>query len=164
MFLAAALALPASTTLAQDKKETTKWTVDAPHGAQKEITVTTDEGTWMSLDVSPDGKEIVFDMLGDIYIMPFTGGKARILRSGRAYEVQPRFSPDGRFISFTSDAGGGDNIWTMKRDGSDAKQVTTENFRLLNNAVWTPDGEYLVARKHFTATRSLGAGDSNLFL
>src|SRR5690606_28404895 len=54
---------------------------------------------------------------------------------------------------------GGDNIWVMKRDGSDAKQITKENFRLLNNAVWTPDGEYLIARKHFTASRSLGAGE-----
>ncbi|PVY42980.1 imidazolonepropionase-like amidohydrolase [Pontibacter virosus] len=158
MFLAAALALPLGTASAQDKKDN-KWNVEEARGPQKEITVTTDEGTWMSLDVSPDGKEIVFDMLGDIYSMPITGGKAKLLRSGRAYEVQPRFSPDGKFISFTSDAGGGDNIWVMKRDGSDAKQITKENFRLLNNAVWTPDGEYLIARKHFTASRSLGAGE-----
>ncbi|MFD2514899.1 amidohydrolase family protein [Pontibacter locisalis] len=159
MFLAAALALPLGTAVAQDKKDDKKWKVDTAHGKEKEISVTTDEGTWISLDVSPDGKEIVFDMLGDIYIMPATGGKAKLLRTGRPYEVQPRFSPDGQFISFTSDAGGGDNIWIMKRDGSDAKQITTENFRLLNNAVWTPDGQYLIARKHFTNTRSLGAGE-----
>lgn len=159
MFLAAALALPSGSALAQDKKEDTKWKVEQARGPQKEITVTTNEGTWMSVDVSPDGKEIVFDMLGDIYSMPMAGGKAKLLRSGRAYEVQPRFSPDGKYISFTSDAGGGDNIWIMKRDGSDAKQITTENFRLVNNASWTPDGEYLVVRKHFTASRSLGAGE-----
>ncbi|RAU84456.1 amidohydrolase family protein [Pontibacter arcticus] len=159
MFLAAALAFPSGSALAQDKKEDTKWKVEQARGPQKEITVTTNEGTWMSVDVSPDGKEIVFDMLGDIYSMPMAGGKAKLLRSGRAYEVQPRFSPDGKYISFTSDAGGGDNIWIMKRDGSDAKQVTTENFRLVNNASWTPDGEYLVVRKHFTASRSLGAGE-----
>ncbi|EJF09098.1 hypothetical protein [Pontibacter sp. BAB1700] len=91
MFLAAALALPLGTATAQDKKDN-KWNVEEARGPQKEITVTTDEGTWMSLDVSPDGKEIVFDMLGDIYIMPISGGKAKLLRSGRAYEVQPRFS------------------------------------------------------------------------
>ncbi|MDX5437878.1 MAG: amidohydrolase, partial [Pontibacter sp.] len=159
MILAAALALPCSTAFAQDKKDDKKWKVDVAHSTEKEINVTTDEGTWMSLDVSPDGKEIVFDMLGDIYIMPISGGKAKLLRSGRSYEVQPRFSPDGQFISFTSDAGGGDNIWIMKRDGSDAKQITNENFRLLNNAVWTPDGQYLIARKHFTNTHSLGAGE-----
>ena len=113
----------------------------------------------MNIDVSPDGKKIVFDLLGDIYIMPAEGGDARVLRRNFAYEVQPRFSPDGSKISFTSDAGGGDNIWVMNADGSDARQVTEEDFRLLNNAVWTPDGEYLVARKHYTSTRSLGAGE-----
>ncbi|GAB3540275.1 amidohydrolase family protein [Pontibacter brevis] len=159
MLLAAALALPIGAANAQDKKEETKWKVEENHGPQKEITVTTNEGTWMSLDVSPDGKEIIFDMLGDIYSMPISGGKAKLIRSGRAYEVQPRFSPNGQYISFTSDAGGGDNIWIMKRDGSDAKQITNESFRLLNNAVWTPDGEYLIARKHYTNTRSLGAGE-----
>lgn len=160
LLLAAALALPSGAAFAQDnKKEDAKWQVNTAHGTEKEITITTAEGTWMSVDVSPDGKEIVFDMLGDIYIMPMAGGKAKLLRSGRAYEVQPRFSPDGKFISFTSDAGGGDNVWVMKRDGSEAKQITNESFRLLNNAVWTPDGEYLIARKHYTNTRSLGAGE-----
>lgn len=135
------------------------WDVSIPASPSKEVTITTDEGTWMNLDVSPDGKTIVFDMLGDIYSLPIKGGKAKILREGHAFEVQPRFSPDGKQVSFTSDAGGGDNIWIMDADGSNAKQVTKEEFRLLNNAVWTPDGEYLVARKHFTSQRSLGAGE-----
>ncbi len=136
-----------------------KWDVSKPKGTYKELEFTTNEGTWMSSDVSPDGKSIVFDLLGDIYLLPVTGGEAKVLRSGFPYEVQPRFSPDGKKISFTSDAGGGDNIWTMNSDGSNAKQITKENFRLLNNAVWTPDGQYLVARKHFSSTRSMGAGE-----
>jgi imidazolonepropionase-like amidohydrolase/Tol biopolymer transport system component len=140
----------------QEKK---KWDVNNPPGPHKNISFTVSEGTWMNIDLSPDGKEIVFDLLGDIYIMPVTGGAARPLREGMAFEVQPRFSPDGKKILFTSDAGGGDNIWTMNRDGSQPKQITKENFRLLNNAVWTPDGEYIVARKHFTSNRSLGAGE-----
>ena len=142
------------------QKNSKKWDVANPTGwSFREVPLSTDEGTWMNLDVSPDGKEIVFDMLGDIYIMPMSGGEAKALRSGLPFEVQPRFSPDGKFISFTSDAGGGDNIWVMKRDGSDARQVTKEDFRLLNNAVWSADGNYLIARKHFTAQRSLGAGE-----
>ncbi|MCB0265467.1 MAG: PD40 domain-containing protein, partial [Calditrichaeota bacterium] len=135
------------------------WKVDHQYGPADTVSFTLTEGTWMNLDVSPDGQAIVFDLLGDIYIMPMSGGKATLLAGGLPYEVQPRFSPDGRKISFTSDAGGGDNIWTMNHDGSDRKQVTDEDFRLLNNAVWTPDGEYLVARKHFTSGRSLGAGE-----
>lgn len=144
-----------------NKKEAKKWDVSNPGESfnYKDYPLTTDEGTWMNVDVSPDGKTIVFDLLGDIYSMPISGGKAKALRSGIPFEVQPRFSPDGKHISFTSDAGGGDNIWVMKTDGSDAKQVTKESFRLLNNAYWMPDGNYLIGRKHFTSQRSLGAGE-----
>jgi Tol biopolymer transport system component len=148
---------------AQNNDEEEKWDVTDPGGPYEEVTITTDEGTWMNLDVSPNGEEIVFDLLGDIYIMPIEGGKAELLREGLAYEIQPRFSPDGSQISFTSDAGGGDNIWVMNRDGSNARQVTKEDFRLLNNAVWSPEGDYLIAKKHFTSTRSLGAGELWLY-
>lgn len=150
----------------QDKKEKEKkWDVSNPPtgGPYKKVSFSVNEGTWMNLDVSPDGKEIVFDLLGDIYSMPATGGEARVVRGGHAFEVQPRFSPDGKKILFTSDAGGGDNIWIMNRDGSDPKQITKEDFRLLNNATWSPDGEYIVARKHFTSGRSLGAGEMWLY-
>lgn len=146
------------TSWAQDSDQE-KWNVNDPDGPYKEINFTTSEGTWMNIDVSPDGEQVVFDLLGDIYIMPIEGGEAEVLRGNHAYEIQPRFSPDGNKISFTSDAGNGDNIWVMDADGSDARQVTDEDFRLLNNAVWTPDGEYLIARKHYTSTRSLGAGE-----
>ena len=143
------------------QEEPTKWDVNNPHKDWKynSFKLNTTEGTWMNLDVSPDGKTIVFDLLGDIYKMPITGGKATILRAGMAYEVQPKFSPNGKYISFTSDAEGGDNIWVMTADGKDAKSITKESFTLLNNAVWTPDGMSLVARKHFTSERSLGAGE-----
>ena len=157
-FLLLLLGLSVSCFAQDDKK---KWDVANPPGIStyKDHKFSTEEGTWMNLDLSPDGQQIVFDLLGDIYTIPVSGGKAKALRTGIPFEIQPRFSPDGKKISFTSDAGGGDNIWVMNIDGSDAKQITKETFRLLNNACWTADGEYLIARKHFTSGRSLGAGE-----
>lgn len=143
------------------KKDSLKnsWDVSTPALPFKEVSISTDEGTWMSIDVSPDGSSLVFDLLGDIYSMPISGGEAKLIRGGHAYEVQPRFSPDGSRISFTSDAGGGDNIWIMSADGTNANQITKEDYTLVNNAVWSADGNYIFCRKHFTSQRSMGAGE-----
>lgn len=140
-----------------------KWNIENPGAPSKKVSFTVNEGTWMNLDVSPNGQNIVFDLLGDIYTMPVTGGKAVLLAGGRAWEVQPRYSPDGKQISYTSDKEGADNIWIMNADGSNKHSITKETFRLLNNASWAPDGQFLVARKHFTGTRSLGAGEMWLY-
>src|SRR5690606_38370013 len=59
------------------------------------LSLTVREGSWMSVDVSPDGSTIVFDLLGDLYTVPITGGKATPLTRGMAFDAQPRFSPDG---------------------------------------------------------------------
>ncbi len=157
--LASALLFTLSSVNAQEKKEAPKWDVEKYTGTSKSFSITINEGTWMNLDVSPDGKEIVFDLLGDIYVMPITGGTAKLLSGGISYEVQPRFSPNGKYISFTSDRSGADNIWMMDRQGGNKKQITKETFRLLNNATWMPNSDYLIARKHFTGSRSLGAGE-----
>ena len=135
------------------------WSVNAPQGNFTTAKIDVHSGTWMNVDLSPDGKTIVFDLLGDIYTMPAQGGEATALMTDIAWQMQPRFSPDGKYIAFTSDEDGGDNLWIMKADGSDAKAVTTETFRLLNSPAWSPDGNYLVGRKHYTGTRSLGAGE-----
>ncbi len=161
--LAALVASPLPA-LAQDKEEKAeKWDVAAPPLPTRNVAIDVDEGTWMSLDVSPDGRTIAFDLLGDIYVMPISGGAAQSIASGMPWEIQPRFSPDGSKIAFTSDRGGGDNIWIMNTDGSDKRQVTKEKFRLLNNATWSADGNYIAARKHFTTQRSLGVGEIWLY-
>ncbi|MCH8493440.1 MAG: amidohydrolase family protein [Idiomarina sp.] len=137
----------------------TRWSVNEPMGEFSTVEINTTEGTWMSVDISPDGAYVIFDMLGDIYRMPAGGGSAELLRGGIAWHMQPTYSPDGQYIAYTSDEGGGDNVWVMKADGSEAWPVSNENFRLLNSPAWSPDGEFIVARKHFTARRSLGAGE-----
>ncbi len=146
-----------------DAKEEASWDVANPPGETYDVEIDVEEGTWMSLDVSGDGEEIVFDLLGDLYTIPIAGGDATALTSGLPWDMQPRYSGDGKWIAFTSDRGGGDNIWIMKRDGADPRQVTKEDFRLLNSPAWSPDSQFIAARKHFTSRRSLGAGEIWLY-
>ena len=154
---------PATAAAASPAKKP-KWDVSAPRGLTlREVRIDTDEGSWMNVDVSPDGRTLAFDLLGDIYTMPIAGGTPTRVAAGLAFEHQPRFSPDGRRIAFTSDRGGGDNIWVMNADGGDKRQVTKEEFRLLNQPSWSPDGRFIAAKKHFTTGRSLGTGEVWLY-
>jgi len=115
---------------------------------------TATKGTWISLDVSPDGKTIVFDLLGDLYTLPIDGGKATRITSGMAFDAQPRYSPDGRKIVFVSDRSGGDNLWTLTTDLKDTTQITMGNGNLYVSPEWTPDGKYIIG------SRSTGLGGS----
>src|SRR5688500_18911625 len=120
--LLASTAAIAQTQRSGRNAEAPKWDVNSPPGVRtRSIPINVDEGTWMNLDVSPDGRTIAFDLLGDIYTMPIEGGRPTRITSGLAYDMQPSFSPDGRLIAFTSDRGGGDNIWVMNAE--DRKSV-----------------------------------------
>src|SRR5919112_1193292 len=147
--------------LQEASKKPEPWDVEGDHGPTTTVEFDTDEGTWMSCDVSPDGRTIVFDILGDIYRMPVTGGRAELLAGGASWEWQPRFAPDGRWIAYTSDRDGGDNIWVMDADGRNRRQVTKETQRLLNTPAWTPDGQYVVARRRFVYFVASTAFDYN---
>src|SRR5947208_3762688 len=83
----------------------------------KPLKFTTDEGTWLSLDLSPDGRTIVFELLGDIYTIPVEGGTAKRITSGQPFDAQPHYSPDGKTIAFVSDRSQSDNLWVMNADG-----------------------------------------------
>lgn len=106
----------------------------------KTVSFTTDEGTWISLDVSPDGRAITFELLGDIYSIPAAGGAARPLLVGTAFQAQPRYSRDGRFIAYVSDESGSDNVWVANADGTGARAVTSLPRALMASPAWTPDG------------------------
>ncbi|MDJ0836576.1 MAG: amidohydrolase family protein [Acidobacteriota bacterium] len=132
---------------------------DLPLELTRDLSFTTEEGTWISLDVSPDGKTIVFDLLGDLYTIPITGGDATRITEGPGWDAQPRYSPDGKHILFITDKSGGQNVWTYGVDDGELKQLTKGKNFLFQDPDWTPDGDYILA-----ARASQGLGVTKLFI
>ena len=141
LLFAAILAIPSFA--AEDAKK------DAPLPLKpaRKVDFSTDEGTWLSLDVSPDGKTIIFDLLGDLYTIPFAGGEAKKITTGMGFNNQPRYSPDGNFIAYVSDRGGAENVWISKPDGTDAKQLSQDEQVEFATPIWTPDSQYVIASR-----------------
>ncbi|RMD62503.1 MAG: hypothetical protein D6824_06665, partial [Planctomycetota bacterium] len=120
---------------------------DLPLQPERKLRFSTSEGTWISLDVSPDGKTIVFDLLGDLYTLPIEGGKATRITEGLPFDSQPRFSPDGTKIAFISDASGADNLWIANADGSQARALTKYQSGEIASPIFTPDGDYVIVSR-----------------
>jgi len=120
----------------EDATKVPEWNIEETPGKTVQQTIDTTEGTWITVDVSPDGKKLVFDLLGDMYEMPIEGadgedgrGLPKKLTSGVAWDMQPAYSPDGQQIAFTSDRTGadneaGDNLWILSGDNAEPTQVT----------------------------------------
>ncbi|HWE45660.1 MAG TPA: amidohydrolase family protein [Caulobacteraceae bacterium] len=110
----------------------------------RQVVFDTDEATWMSPDLSPDGDTVVFDILGHLYAMDAGGGRARAITDGLAFDSQPVFSPDGAWIAFVSDRSGAENVWIAHRDGTAARQITrNETLHEYVSPSWSADGRTL---------------------
>ena len=146
ILLSAALILtfPPSVTLSaqveQDtaQEEQDSWDVEQSLGPTLPLSFETGEGTWMNVDLDPDGGTLAFDLLGDLYTMPIAGGTATRISSGQSFDMQPRFSPDGSAIAFISDRDGAFNIWLMDPDGSNLRQISEESNREVNSPSLVP--------------------------
>lgn len=133
--------LPATNTV------TSSMAADLPLKGERTIKINTTEGSWLSLDVHPTGTKIVFALLGDLYELPITGGKAKQISSGLAFDSQPRYSPDGKSIAYISDADGAENAWVLDLDSNKSKVITKSRDEYFQSVNWSPDGNYLVVAK-----------------
>jgi len=141
------------------KEKKPKWDVLNPPYKLNNLSIDTDETTWSSLDITPDGKKMIFDMLGDLYEVDIAGGQAKSLTQDFAWNIQPAVSPDGSKIAFISDRGGISNLWVMNADGTKLKQLSTEKKNLIHSPKWSPDGEYVAVMKGIMSSRSIPAGE-----
>jgi tricorn protease len=102
-----------------------------------------------SPDISPDGKQVAFSYLGDIWVVEAIGGVARPVTMHEAHDINPLFSPDGRWIAFSSNRHGQYDVFVSPSYGGRAKRLTFDSAH--DMAVgWTPDGRNVI----FSSTRS----------
>lgn len=117
----------------------------------------TSEGTWMSLDVSPDGSTIIFELSGDLYTMPFAGGEATAIITGMGFAHMPSYSPDGSKIAYIDDSGGAWGVWIANADGTEPRQLSKDKTSGFMSPSWSADGNYIYASRY-----TIGGGTNQI--
>jgi len=115
--------------------------VDLPKTAPGDVVVdvTVTEGTSMAVAVSPDGKQLAFDLQGSLWVMPVAGGAATRITDLFNDARQPVWSPDGKTLAYFAFRDGGYDLWTIKPDGTEQKKLTLGAFDD-RDPMWSPDG------------------------
>ncbi|MCB9759663.1 MAG: PD40 domain-containing protein [Alphaproteobacteria bacterium] len=145
------------------KKDAESWDIEESYKYSQSWKATLSTGTWLNVDVHPDGAQIAFDLLGDLYLLPLEGGEARVLSRGPAWDQDPRFSPDGERLLYVSDRGGNQDLWVMDLASGETSRLTEGAPERFAEGTWSPDGRYVVARKRVIDTRSIGMSELWLF-
>ncbi|WP_129774922.1 amidohydrolase family protein [Peristeroidobacter soli] len=159
LWLAVGFALLSTAALAGEQT----WNVNDTGQPYVDAEFTVNEGTWMSVDVSPDGATLAFDLLGDIYVLPVKGGDARLVHGGPAMQIFPSFSADGSKLLYQSDESGYDNAWISNVDGSNARQITHDAVNMLGAPTWGPNDESVAVVQAYSTFQLMKASEIRLF-
>ena len=118
----------------------------APEQVVDRISFETRAGTSLAFDISRDGRSIVFDLLGQLWLLPGKGGVARPITDAvrdTAEDLDPSFSPDGQWVLFQGDRAGVNGLWLVRRDGTGLKRLTDSASSAAIMPAWAPDGRSL---------------------
>ena len=131
----------------QDAGESEPSHKDLPLEPDRSVSLSIEEASWISLDLHPTGEKIIFEMMGNLFELPVTGGEATQLTHGMGFDTQPVYSPDGTKVAFISDRSGGDNLWILDLETMETTQRTSGNNYRMQDPVFTPDGKYIIAAR-----------------
>nr|MDA3953109.1 acetyl-CoA synthetase [Bacteroidales bacterium] len=99
-----------------------------------------------SFSISPSGKRALFDARGDIFSVPAENGfTVNLTNTQDIREMYPNWSPNGKYISYISDATGEYEIYLLENiKGAKAKQLTFNSKAWKYDAIWSPNSKYLL--------------------
>ncbi|HUF29252.1 MAG TPA: hypothetical protein VMM77_01215, partial [Gemmatimonadaceae bacterium] len=126
---------------------TRQQTIEAiPEPIVDRISFETRAGTSLAFDIARDGRSIVLDLLGQLWLLPGEGGAAVPITDAvrdTAEDLDPVFSPDGQWVVFQGDRAGVKGLWLVRRDGTGLTRLTDQAASAAITPAWAPDGRSL---------------------